>query len=543
MGPLELTTRRELLAAFVGVGAPWAAACRRSSTLSYDGGFVGDNRVAGHAWRDGHWNLLAPALRPHRTEVLILGAGAAGLVTGWRLRKSGVDDLKVLDLALQPGGTAVGGRSTVTGYPWGAHYLPAPGRHNSDLVELLTDMGLVVGVRDDGEPVYEEAVLCASPHERVFYKGRWYAGLMHEAMGSETDRRQLAAFRRRVDDWIAFRGEDGRRAFTLPVAGCSDDPRARALDQQSMAEWLEREGLRSPLVRAAVDYACRDDFGARPSEVSAWYGLHYFAARTPSPGAESAPFLTWPDGNATLIRYLADRVGVDRIRLGTLVTAIRPDATEREMWRVDTVDVATQQRQTWRARQVVCALPSFMRSRLLPAEMVGEYRPTYGAWLVANLHLSGRPDSYGFESAWDNVVHESPSLGYVVATHQRGSAFGPTVWTWYLPLAGQDVTAERKRLAQLSWSDAAHLAVRELDATHIDLARYLTRVDVRRWGHAMVRPEPGLAFDTARRRAARSIGGLHFAHADLSGVALFEEAFYQGNRAAKAVLHRRGRPT
>ncbi|MEM7679306.1 MAG: FAD-dependent oxidoreductase, partial [Myxococcota bacterium] len=285
-----------------------------------------------------------------------------------------------------------------------------------------------------------------------------------------------------------------------------------------------------------VDYACRDDFGARPEDVSAWYGLHYFAARTPSPGAPSAPFLTWPQGNARLIDHLAQRVGAARIHLSTVVTGVRAEAGG---WRVDTVDMRSGRPQRWTARQVICALPSFLRGHLF-SEGVPSYDPTYGAWMVANLHLRGRPRFEGFETAWDNVVHGSRSLGYVVATHQEGSAYGPTVWTWYLPLVGEDAGAERRRLQQLTWADAADVAVSELDGAHADLARHLTRVDLRRWGHAMVRPEPGTAFGAARRAAAQSKNGLHFAHADLSGVALFEEAFYHGDRAARAAIAARG---
>lgn len=530
MGPLELSTRRQILTALLG--APWAVACRRRPAFDFDGGFIEDNRRLGHAWRDGRLSTASPGPE-RRVEVLILGGGVAALVAGWRLRQAGLTDFAVLEIGPQVGGTAVGGASAVTGYPWGAHYLPAPTSANPGLVELLAEMGAVVDRDDRGEPVYGEGVLCAAPQERVFYKGRWYPGLLPEAVATVEDRRQMAEFRRRVEAWIAFRDDDGRRAFTIPIAAASDDRRARALDQQSMAEWLARHGLTAPLVRAAVDYACRDDFGARPSEVSAWYGLHYFAARTPQPKAEPAPFLTWPEGNGRIVDHLAGRIGADRLRPSTGVRRVqrRPDG-----WAVDTFEGPTARPGRWRAQQVVCALPSFLRRRLFEGVEPSDYRPTYGSWLVANLHLSGRPGYDGFETAWDNVIHESRSLGYVVATHQLGSAYGPTVWTWYLPFTGADAAEDRRRLEQLDWSSSADLAVTELDAVHRDLARYVERVDVRRWGHAMVRPEPGLAFGRDRIAAARSIDGLHFAHTDLSGVALFEEAFYHGDRAAKAVL-------
>jgi hypothetical protein len=57
----------------------------------------------------------------------------------------------------------------------------------------------------------------------------------------------------------------------------------------------------------------------------------------------------------------------------------------------------------------------------------------------------------------------------------------------------------------------------------------------------MIRPRPGFARSNARREAAAPFRGIHFAHTDLSGVALFEEAFYHGIRAAEEVLDSRGR--
>ncbi len=161
---------------------------------------------------------------------------------------------------------------------------------------------------------------------------------------------------------------------------------------------------------------------------------------------------------------------------------------------------------------------------------------THGAWLVANLHLSGRPYGRGFEPCWDNVLYDSPSLGYVSATHQRGRDHGPTVWTYYLPFTDADAGEGRRKLLEPSWSDWKEVIVRDLSRAHPDLSKHLRRLDVFRWGHAMVQPRVGAIFDPARRAARAPIDRIHFAHSELSGVALFEEAFHQGVRAADEVL-------
>jgi hypothetical protein len=58
----------------------------------------------------------------------------------------------------------------------------------------------------------------------------------------------------------------------------------------------------------------------------------------------------------------------------------------------------------------------------------------------------------------------------------------------------------------------------------------------------MIRPEPGFLFGPVRLAAARPIGRIHFAGADLGGLPIFEEAQWSGVRAAEELLQARGVP-
>lgn len=160
----------------------------------------------------------------------------------------------------------------------------------------------------------------------------------------------------------------------------------------------------------------------------------------------------------------------------------------------------------------------------------------YGAWLVANLTVRERPKSRGFPFAWDNVLYESPSLGYVVAGHSRGADHGPTVLTYYHPMADVDAGRARQRLLSATRDEWAEAVLADLGVAHPDLPGLTSRLDVMRWGHAMIRPRPGFMWSAARRESARAFRGIHFASSDLSGIALFEEAFDHGVRAAEEVL-------
>ena len=76
----------------------------------------------------------------------------------------------------------------------------------------------------------------------------------------------------------------------------------------------------------------------------------------------------------------------------------------------------------------------------------------------------------------------------------------------------------------------------DIEQAHPEIRQITTGLDVARWGHAMIRPRPGFVWGQSREDARRPVQGVHFANTDLSGVELFEEAFYHGNRAGEEVL-------
>lgn len=533
---MSLLGRRDWLVSLFGApfAARWLAACERGGAppTDVDGALLGPALERGHALRDGDVPRDAFLGAPtRRVTVAVVGGGASGLAAAWRLRRRGLDDVEVLELEDAPGGTARAGQNDATRFPWGAHYLPLPFGDQPALFELLAELGATDGTDDLGDPVGAEERLVRDPAERVFHAGFWEPGLWPAAGADARDRAELARFRRLVDGWVARRDGDGRRPFALPVRSASGDPDVLALDRMTATEWLDREGFRSGRVRWLVDYGCRDDYGVDANHASAWAALFYHAARVRRPGEEARPLLAWPEGNAALVGHMARAIGGARLRTGRLVAGVVPgdDAVRLEVLHGDRPEVVL-------ADHVVLALPRFVARRVVRGVDLAPWDPPYGAWLVANLHLRRRPRSRGFPLAWDNVLLDSPSLGYVVATHQSLRDHGPTVWTWYLPLVDADPKAGRRKLLDAPWEDWRDLVVADLARAHVDLPACLERIDVWRWGHGMVQARPGVVSDPARRRAAAHRGRLHFAGTDLSGVALFEEAFDHGVRAADEIL-------
>lgn len=536
MERLELRLSRREWLKLAAAGA--ASNCRPSGRTPIEGGFVEPPVDLGHRLRQG---FRAEPTRFVDTEVVIVGAGIAGLSAAWALQHAGVEDFRIIELDERPGGTARSGTSATSAYPWGAHYVPAPPAANLPLVALLDEVGAVEGRDAAGRPVFAENVLCREPQERIHLHGEWYEGLFPFAGAGAADERQLGEFEDDVARWAAWRDGRGRRAFSVPRARGSDDAELRALDSLSMDEYLTRHGWDSKRLRWYVEYATRDDFGALLGQTSAWAGLHYFAARLGGSEDSAGEFLTWPEGNGKLVDHIAAMAG-DRLHAGGLVTSVRQESRGVA---VSYLDSRTDEAVGVRARHCVFALPRFLAPRLiddLPDVSVAAARESvYGAWLVANLHLRDRPREPGIEIAWDNVLYDSSSLGYVVATHQGGPDHGPTVWTYYMPMTGDDPRQDRERLLAGSWEHWTDLVLADLGRAHPDLYDLVERVDVCRWGHAMVRPRPGYMWSEALEASRAPAGRVHFAHTDLSGMALLEEAQYWGIRAAEAILRDAGR--
>jgi hypothetical protein len=472
--------------------------------------------------------------------VVIVGAGVAGLAAAWRLRRAGLDDIVVLELDPVAGGTARAGQSPLGAFPWGAHYITAPMKEHRSLITLLDEMGIVEARDADGAPVFAEAVLCRDPQERVFYDGRWHAGLFAHEGATERDESDLDRFRREIERWVAWRDTRGRRAFAIPTSQGSDDAEVTALDRISMAAWLDAQGLRSPRLRWVIAYACRDDYGASLEHTSAWAGLFYYASRMRAPGDDPQAVITWPEGNGRLVDHLSRSLGA-RLYTDATVLDVSPATTSRGV----AVTALTSEGNTWQldADAAIVAAPRFVASRI-----VGPWRQRrpahaeafeYGAWMVAHLTLTRRPRNKGFGPAWDNVIYDSPSLGYVSNLHQHLIDHGRTHWTYYYPLCDNDAHTARRRLLDTGRDAWADIAMTDLERAHPEIRHITERLDVMRWGHAMVRPKPGFRWSTARRDAAIPLGRIHFAHSDLSGVALFEEAWDHGLRAAEEVLAER----
>ena len=527
--------RRGVLAAGSALAAASALPAGCADSPPFPGTLSGPDMARGHTLRD---YKFPPASGPEeRIVIAIAGGGVAGLSAGWALLEAGFTDFAIYELEDEPGGNARSGRNAVSAYPLGAHYLPIPNREARALHRMLDQFGMVVGRDESGAPRFDPAQLCADLEERLLWRGKWQEGLYPQAGLSADERAQRDRFFAEMARLRDLTGADGRPAFASPSALSSRDPALLALDRLSFAQWLSAQGYTAPVLLAHLRYSCRDDYGTELDQVSAWAGLHYFAARRGwAADGQHDSELTWPEGNGRLIALLR----------GLLKEHIRPASPvfraleQNGQVVLDRFDARSRQSHRLRADVAVLGMPHFVARRIAPA--LGQHDGfSYAPWVVANVTVNRLPRGPGVPLAWDNVSAGSESLGYVVATHQSSSAGdGPSVLTWYHALSRETPKAARELLQQRPLGEWQRIVRDDLLQMNPDLDGAIERIDLWRWGHAMIRPVPGFLSAPARLAAQALRPPLLLAHSDVSGLSLFEEAHYRGVAAAEAALRALG---
>lgn len=519
------------LAALLGAPALWL---NRKRQQAVTGGIVGASSALGHKLREG-FAFPAPS-ETLRTKAVIIGGGIAGLSAAWKLHQSGFADFLLLELEQQAGGNSGYGENAVSAYPWGAHYVPLLTEESTTARELFEDLGIITG-HEDGKPVYNEYYISADPHERLFIHGRWQEGLVPQVALTSRDREQYQSFFATMESFREKRGSDGRRAFAIPVDKSSADPEWRALDRISMADYMREQGWDSAYLKWYVDYSCRDDYGATAEQVSAWAGIHYFAGRSgQAANTDAQSVITWPEGNGWIVKQLKARFE-EQLHTNALVFRVTPQGKGAHVhyW-----SPATNKVTEVVAESVILATPRFVAERLLNTGLdtsTLEYSP----WVVANVTVDAMPRGKGAPLSWDNMIYNSKLLGYVVATHQNLNRIqSQTVLTYYWPLSHLPPKEARQWMLAQRYEQWQAMILKELLQVHPELEGYVRHLDIWLWGHGMIRPDPGFLWGAARQQMLVAKAPLFYAHSDMSGISIFEEANHRGVQAAQAVMKHLG---
>ncbi len=564
-----MLNRRQLM------GLPLASAilsqlgsCKQSPNIqtlaaSITGGYTHENHQRGHFLRDLNTQHLPSPSKTIQTRCIIVGGGVAGLSAARSLRLANQPDCVLLELANEAGGNARAGSMQGIAHPLGAHYLPTPSNDAAAVQGLLEELN--IRQRVSGRWIYDEKLLCHSPQERLFFQNQWQEGLLPMQGVSKETLAQYQRFAVLIDTWRKT------RAFSIPTTAVTtaisqQNPAVLDLHTLTFADYLNQHSLSDPHLRWYLDYCCRDDYGAGLNIVSAWAGIHYFAARhgfsAPQNNSnsnnsnsnsiadtEKSSVLTWPQGNAFLTQALAQPL-IARQQLHTQRVVVRIE-TLRNKVVVDCMNMLTHALERYEAPKAIIALPAFVAARLIvnPSNALVQRAKAieYSAWSVANvlcdapLRTDIRTAGSAPEMAWDNVIYSessataNTSLGYVNATHQTAGQWPQATVLTHYSAYGTHLSS-RQALFSKPWQQAKAEVLHDLSQVHGDIYTHAKAVDITRYGHAMAVPIPRSVSALPAILQQPYMPRLAFAHSDWAGYSVFEEAFEQGIKAARAIL-------
>ena len=526
------TDRRDFLKIVLGAAALGVAGYTSLKSFlkpsPIAGSIEGASFKRGHSLLNGGFVLKGSE---QQKKVVIVGGGMAGLHTGWWLKRNGFNDFVILELEDEVGGKSRYKKYKSSDAPLGAHYLPLPNAEAFHTIELLKEMGVITSI-EDGEISYQEDNLCFAPRERLFIHGRWQDGMVPSNGLSESDKKQMETFFKEMESYKWTKGSDGRYAFAIPMDLSSRDKKFLDLDKVTMKEWMAEKGYDNEYLNWYVNYCTLDDFGTPFDKVSAWAGIHYFASRRGLDGKDQEEkVLTWPEGNGRLVKYLKD-VLKDHIQSGKMVKKVRANSDSVELL-VD--DFKTKTQEKWKAERIVYSAPRFIAKHIMDSEVVPS-NLEYSPWMVSNI-LIKRPE-FDPKFYWDNVNYHGRSLGYIHANHMNLKSFeNEHVLTMYWPLTNDSPLSERRKALTRTHRDWTIMVSEELEIMHPGITKSIEQIDIWLWGHAMVSPTPGYIWSGEReQKLTHKNERILFAHSDMSGMSICEEAGYWGVKAAEEIL-------
>lgn len=469
-----------------------------------------------------------------RTPILIIGGGVSGLAAAYRLTQQGHTDFLLIDLEEALGGNSRSGQNSFSKYPLGAHYLTIPNLSNTALIHFLEKCGIITGRDAQGAPIYDPEQLTFAPQSRLFIKNNWQEGLLPRYGLRDVELQEIERFLAQMNYFQEKKGEDGRYVFDIPLRQASQQSEYHALDQCSMHDWMRKEGYLSDHLYQYVNYCCRDDYGLGLKDVSAFAGIHYFAARKHDLKQYADVVLTWQEGNSRLISHL-ERYIQGKISTGKLAYNIAIKDTFVE---VAVYDAREKKSSLIVADHVINCCPQFVNQYLMPDRTLDVKTCAYVPWIVATVVLKKFPFADGAPLAWDNVIQGAKGLGYVYAQHQSVGQFSsPFVISYYHSLDDPDTRKARRELFEKTEQQWKDFIIADLSIAHFGIENEIESIEIFRHGHGMICPTPGYLFSNAKKQMARPIADkVFFAHTDLSGISIFEEGFYQGIDAVDQLL-------
>lgn len=492
----------------------------------------GTNHILGHQLRVQDFPKPTQEIS---VSYLIVGGGISGLSAARQLTKKGINDFLMVELEDHLGGNSSNGENKYSKYPLGAHYLPLPNLEDKALLEFLEEEKIILGYDSKGFPKFDETQLTIAPDERLFYKNNWQEGVVPKAGNTTEEDQELVRFFKLMDDFRTKKDEQGKYWFMIPLAESSENENVKKLDSITMKRWFEENQFTSKPLFNYIDYCCKDDFGLGIHYVSAYAGIHYFAGRKQNASADKQDtVLTWPEGNSRLAHHLQKYVKGKSLK-NHLVFQIE-NSNNKTVAKV--FDNTTKTTIAIKADKILLATPQFVNQYLLENRKNLASNFHYTPWLLATLVVSDLTDNGSFPLCWDNVIYGSKGLGYVYDQQQSLQQIqDKKVITYYYSFSSADLKKTRREIYKKPKEYWKQMVFDDLKIAHPNIKLLTESIEIHLLGHGMISPVPDFIYGQAKKEASKSIDDtIYFAHSDLSGISIFEEAFHQGINAVNTML-------
>ena len=492
----------------------------------------GTNHVLGHQlWAK---NFPKPT-ETSKHKFIIVGAGISGLSAARILKKNGIEDFLVLEMENHFGGNSSNGENKYSKFPLGAHYLPIPNKADEELKNFLKESNIYLKDDENGEPIFDEYQVTYAPEERLFYKNEWQENLIPQYATPEKVKSEFQRFFQLMDDFRKKKDTAGKFWFDIPIKNASTMDEVKNLEKITFKSWLLEHQFHSDELFWYLDYCCKDDFGLGTDFVSAWAGIFYFSARKNDWSKKyNGHVFTWAEGNARLAKHLA-KFSEGKIIKNHLTYDCK--VNENDEVEVLVFDNVSKKSKKIIAEKVLFSTPQFVNQYLFPERKKATESLVYAPWLLATFQMN---ENFGAEEElnWDNVIYGVEGLGYIYNQHQN-TDFNSSkkIITYYRSFSSENSKQARRNLYKMTDVEMKNLVFEELKLAHPHFEEMVEEVYFHKLGHGMITPVPNTIFGEKKAFLKKDIDNkIFFAHTDLSGISIFEEAFHQGIDAAKKML-------
>lgn len=216
----------------------------------------------------GPGSLLATPV-PAQTRVVVVGAGLAGLVTAYELRRAGVD-VHVLEAT-----DRIGGRVATVRYPDGAQgeFGMQEVWEDNPLYKIAKDLGVAFDDEGEAEQVYSSFISTDPSVKPSGLKLHSFSGGDHRKflqtfLSDGADAAQATKALEAYEKWL----EQARKLRDRAIAKGLSDPEVQRLQTISFEDWFAEAKL-SPKLAEYVQVMMDCELAAQWHEYSALFGL------------------------------------------------------------------------------------------------------------------------------------------------------------------------------------------------------------------------------------------------------------------------------